>query len=287
MTTSHPKRRSLALQTLIRVFHSKLAVTGLALLFIIVLLTLLAPFLTQYDPGKMDLANANLRPSWQHLAGTDQQGRDILTRLLYGGRYSLVLGLSGALLSTIIGVVFGAFAGYFGKWVDNGIMRFMDVLQAIPGILIAILIAAVLGGGFWKTVIALTVGGIVPATRITRGQILGERTREYVEAAESINSGKLRIMFSEILPNTLSPLIVHTTTAIGGTILVAASLSFLGFGVRPPTPEWGAMVTEGIASVLAYPHIILFPGLAIVITVLAVSIFGDGLRDALDPKMKR
>ena len=257
------------------------------ILLIVVLLCALAPYISHYDPGKMDLHNANLGPSSQHLCGTDQQGRDIFTRLLYGGRYSLILGLAGALLSTLVGVILGAFAGYFGKWTDNTIMRAMDVLQAIPGILIAILIAAVLGGGFWKTVIALTVGGIVPATRITRGQILGERTREYVEAAESINSGKLRIMFSEILPNTLSPLIVHTTTAIGGTILVAASLSFLGFGVRPPTPEWGAMVTEGIAHVLAHPHIILFPGLAIVITVLAFSIFGDGLRDALDPKMKR
>jgi peptide/nickel transport system permease protein len=282
-----PKRQSLAVQTLIRVFRSKLALTGMVIIFIIVLLAVLAPVISPYSTTKYDLVNSNLGPSWKHICGTDDAGRDIFTRLLYGARYSLFLGFMGAILSTIVGVIIGAFAGYFGKWADNVLMRAMDVLQAIPGVLIAILIAAVLGTGFWKTIIALTVGGIVPAVRITRGQILAERTREYVEAAESINCGKLRIMFSEVLPNTMSPLIVHLTTAIGGTILVAASLSYVGFGVRPPTPEWGAMLTAGSQVVLAHPHIVLFPGLAIAITVLAVSIFGDGLRDALDPKMKR
>ncbi len=281
------KRRSLAVQTLVRVFHSKLAVAGMAIVFIIVLLAILAPVITPYSPTKTDILHSNLSPSWHHLFGTDDSGRDILTRILYGARYSLVLGIFGALFSTVAGIVLGAFAGYFGKWTDNTIMRAMDVLQSIPGILIAIIIAAVLGTGFWRTIIALTVGGIVPAVRITRGQILAERTREYVEAAESINSGKLRIMFSEVLPNTMSPLIVHTTTAIGGTILVAASLSFIGLGVRPPTPEWGAMLTEASSKVLAHPLLVLWPGLAIAITVLAVSMFGDGLRDALDPKMKR
>jgi peptide/nickel transport system permease protein len=287
---THPKRRSLTVQTLVRVLHSKLAVTGMTILFVIVLLAILAPVISNalhVSPTKMDITHANLGPSWQHLCGTDDNGSDIFSRLLYGARYSLFLGLTGALFSTIVGVIIGAFAGYFGRWTDNVIMRFMDVLQSIPGILIAILIAAVLGTGFIKTIIALTVGGIVPAVRITRGQILAERTREYVEAAESINCGRLRIMFSEVLPNTLSPLIVHITTAIGGTILVATALSYIGFGVRPPTPEWGAMLTAGSGVVLAHPHIVLFPGLAIVITVLAVSIFGDGLRDALDPKMKR
>lgn len=284
------RRRSLGLQTLIRVFHSKLAVTGMTILFAIVVLAILAPVIAHamhIDITQMDLGHRNLGPSWAHPCGTDEQGRDIFIRLLYGARYSLVLGLSGAVFSTIIGIIFGAFAGYFGKWTDNIIMRFMDILQSIPGILIAIIVAAALGTGFWKTVIALTIGGIIPACRLLRGQILAERTREYVEAAESINSGKMRIMFSEILPNTMSPLIVHITTAIGGTIVVAAGLSFLGFGVRPPTPEWGAMVTEGVKYCLTAPHIILFPGLAIFVTVLAVSIFGDGLRDALDPKMKR
>jgi peptide/nickel transport system permease protein len=281
------KRRSLAVQTLVRVFHSRLAVAGMAIIFVIVLLAILAPVISSYSPTKTDIIHSNLGPSWQHLCGTDDAGRDIFTRLLYGARYSLFLGLTGALASTVVGVIIGAFAGYFGKWTDNVIMRLTDVLQSIPGILIAILIAAVLGTGFIKTIIALTVGGIVPAVRITRGQILAERTREYVEAAESINCGKVRIMFSEVLPNTLSPLIVHTTTAVGGTILVATALSYIGFGVRPPTPEWGAMLTGGSQVVLAHPHIVLFPGLAIVITVLAVSIFGDGLRDALDPKMKR
>lgn len=284
---SEVKRRSLARQTLTRVFHSKLAVTGMAIIFVIVVLAILAPFITSYDPNKTDILHSNEGPSWDHIAGTDDAGRDIFTRLLYGARYSLAIGLIGAILSTVLGITLGAFAGYFGKWTDNTIMRSMDVLQSIPGILIALIIAAVLGPGFWNTIIALTIGGIVPAVRITRGQILAERTREYVEAAESINSGRLRIMFSEVLPNTMSPLIVHTTTAVGGTILVAASLSYIGLGVRPPTAEWGAMLTEGSQVVLAHPHIVLFPGLAIAITVLAVSIFGDGLRDALDPKMKR
>jgi ABC-type dipeptide/oligopeptide/nickel transport system permease subunit len=281
------KSKSLGLQTLVRLCHSKLAVSGFAILFVIVMLCALAPVLTPYSPSDMDLSVAKQGPSWEHPCGTDRMGRDIFARLLYGGRYSIALGLAGALFSSIIGVVLGVFAGYFGKWTDHTIMRGMDVLQSIPGILIAILIATVLGGGFVNTVIALTVGGIPVAVRITRGQILAERTKEYLEAAESINCSKLRIMFTEVLPNTLSPLIVHTTMAIGGTIMVAASLSYIGLGVQPPTPEWGAMLTEGKDYLRNFPHIALFPGLAIVITVLAVNIFGDGLRDALDPKMKK
>lgn len=281
------KRQSLWMQTLVRLCHSGLGVTGFAVLFVIVMLCVLAPVITEYSPSDMDLASAKQGPSAEHPFGTDGMGRDVLSRLLHGGRYSLALGLAGALLSTIAGIVIGLFAGYFGRWTDNTIMRAMDVLQSIPGILIAILIATVLGGGFVNTVIALTVGGVPVAARITRGQILAERSKEYLEAAESINCGRLRIMFREVLPNALSPLIVHTTMAIGGTIMVAASLSFIGLGVQPPTPEWGAMLTDGLKLFRTSPHVVLFPGLAIVITVLAVNIFGDGLRDALDPKMKR
>ncbi len=281
------RKQSLYVLTLIRLCHSRLAIVGFVTLFVITVLCLLAPVIAPEGLEMMDLVNSNQGPSWHHLFGTDDMGRDIFTRVLYGGRYSLSLGIAGALLSVIVGVVFGVYAGYFGKRTDSIIMRATDVLQAIPGILIAILIATVLGSGFVNTVIALTVGGVPVAIRITRGQILSERSKEYLEAAESINCSKMRIMFMEVLPNTLSPLIVHTSLAVGGTIMVASALSFIGLGVQPPTPEWGAMLTAGRNFIRNYPHIALFPGLAIVITVLAVNLFGDGLRDALDPKMKK
>jgi ABC-type dipeptide/oligopeptide/nickel transport system permease subunit len=281
------RRQSLWMQTLVRLCHSRLAVIGFVILFIIVMLCVLAPVIAPYSPSEMKLSEAKQGPSSEHIFGTDKLGRDIFSRILYGGRYSLSLGICGALLGTIIGIILGLVAGYFGRRTDNVVMRAMDVLQSIPAILIAILIAEVLGSGFFNTVLALTVGGIPPGVRITRGQILAERSKEYLEAAEAMNCGKLRIMFSEALPNTLSPLIVHTSMAIGGTIIVAAALSYIGLGVQPPTPEWGSMITEGQQHIRSYPHIALFPGLAIVITVLAVNIFGDGLRDALDPKMKK
>ncbi len=281
------KRQSMLKQMVKRLLQSNLAVTGMIILGSIILLCVFAPLISPYATDEMDLINSNQGPSLAHLCGTDDMGRDILSRLLYGGRYSLSLGICGALLSTAVGMVTGLVAGYFGKGIDNLFMRVMDVMQAIPGILIAILVSTVLGSGFLNTVLALSIGGIPVAVRITRGQILGERSKEYLEAAESINCSKVSIMFNHILPNILSPLIVHTTMAVGGTIMQAAALSYIGLGVQPPTPEWGAMLSASRDYIRNYPHLVLFPGLCIAITILAINIFGDGLRDALDPKMKK
>lgn len=281
------KRQGMFIQIVKRLLHSNLAVTGMIILGIIILLCVFAPLISPYAMDEMDLINSNQGPSTAHIAGTDDMGRDIFSRLLYGGRYSLSLGLCGAFLSTAFGMVIGLIAGYFGKGVDNLFMRIMDVMQAIPGILIAILVSTVLGSGFFNTVLALSIGGIPVAVRITRGQILGERSKEYLEAAESINCSKVSIMFNHILPNILSPLIVHTTMAVGGTIMQAAALSYIGLGVQPPTPEWGAMLSASRDYIRNYPHLVLFPGLCIAVTILAINIFGDGLRDALDPKMKK
>jgi peptide/nickel transport system permease protein len=235
----------------------------------------------------MDLMKINTPPSPSHLFGTDALGRDILSRLLYGGRYSLFLGFISSFLSTFIGVVIGSYAGYFGDWIDNIILRICDVIQAIPGILLSIVVSAVLGPGYINTILALAVGGIPGCIRLVRAQILSIRSEEYLEAAVAINCSTPRIMFVHILPNILSPVIIAFTMGIGNTIINAASLSFIGLGVQPPTPEWGAMLSASRNFIRNYPWQITFPGILIFFTVLSINLLGDGLRDALDPKLKR
>ena len=191
------------------------------------------------------------------------------------------------MISTIIGIILGSIAGYFGGWVDNLIMRLCDIVQSIPGMLLSIIISATLGVGFGNTIIALAVGGIAGGVRLLRGQMLSIRKEEYLEAATTVNCSAGRIMFRHMLPNALSPVIVGTTMGMGNTIMVAASLSFIGLGVQPPDPEWGAMLSAGRDVFRKYPHIMLFPGIFIFLTVLSFNLFGDGLRDALDPKLKK
>ena len=221
------------------------------------------------------------------LCGTDEMGRDIFSRLLYGGRASLSLGFLATIISTIIGMFIGSVVGYFGGVVDTVVMRFVDILQAIPGILLAIAISACLGSGFVNTIIALSIGGIPMTVRLLRGSIMGVRKMEYLEAAQTINCSVPRLIIKHILPNSISPIIVSVTMGIGNTILMAASLSYIGLGVQPPTPEWGAMLSAARTYMRDYPHMVLFPGLAIAIVVLSLNMLGDGLRDALDPKLKQ
>ena len=203
------------------------------------------------------------------------------------GLYQELGHIISAVNSTAVAIVLGSIAGYFGGWVDNLIMRICDVLQSIPGMLLSIIISATLGVGFVNTVIALSVGGIAGGIRMLRGQILGIRKEEYLEAAMTVNCSPARIMFRHILPNALSATIVGVTMGMGNTIMVAASLSYIGLGVQPPDPEWGAMLSSGRDVFRKYPHIMLFPGVFIFITVLCFNLFGDGLRDAMDPKLKR
>lgn len=259
---------------------------GMILLLCIVLFCLLYPLFSPYGINDMTLENVNATPSWQHWAGCDSMGRDMLTRIAFGGRFSLLLGIISALVGAMIGVAIGLVAGYIGGPVENVIMRIMDVWSSIPGMLLCIIISASFGGGFFTTIIALTVGGIPGSVRMIRGQVLTERSKEYIEAAESINCSRVKIMFKHLLPNVIQPVIVTTTMSIGGTIGMAASLAYIGLGVQPPTPEWGQMLSEGQADFMVYPHLILVPGLAIALTILAINLVGDGLRDALDPKMR-
>lgn len=269
------------------IFRTPPAKIGGVIFAIIVFLAIIAPLIAPYDPYEMDLVHKFATPSMQHLCGTDSYGRDIFSRLLYGAKYSLFLALCADVLGHAGGVILGSIAGYFGGKVENLIMRFCDIWQAIPGTLMTILIAAAFEPGFFNTILALSIGGIPGGARMTRGQILAERNKEYLEAAESINCSKLSLMFSHLLPNVISPTIVGMTMGFGGTMGMAAGLSYLGLGVQPPTPEWGALLADGSNYITHYPHVILFPGIVIGLCVLGVNLMGDGVRDALDPKLRR
>jgi ABC-type dipeptide/oligopeptide/nickel transport system permease subunit len=269
-----------------RLMKAVAAKIGVGLLVFMVLACFVGPLLSPYEKNGIDLTNMYAPPSAEHWFGCDVMGRDILTRLLYGGQYSLILGLTTAAVSSFISILIGCVAGYFGGVTETLIMRFMDVWSALPGMLLAIMVSAVMGAGFFATVFALTIGAIAGGVRMTRGQVLAERKKEYIEAAESINCSKLSIMFKHLLPNVVQPMIIIATMNIGATIMMAAGLSYIGLGIQPPTPEWGAMLADGRAYIRLYPHMITFPGIAIAITVLAVNLIGDGLRDALDPKLR-
>jgi ABC-type dipeptide/oligopeptide/nickel transport system permease subunit len=270
-----------------RLMQDKVAVAGLIVMVLLIVISVFAPVLAPYDPFAMDLAAMKQGPSAAHWFGTDSMGRDILSRIIYGGRYSLALGFIGSVFTALIGTVLGTIIGYIGGAFDNLCMRICDVWQAIPGQLLAIVISTALGPGFTNTILAMSVGGIPMSIRSTRAMCLKEREMEYLEAAQSYNCSKAKIMFKHMLPNIISPTIVGTTMSVGGTIMGAAGLSFIGLGIQPPTPEWGAMLSDARSLALLYPHMMIFPGLMIAITVLAINLFGDGLRDAMDPKLKK
>ena len=286
-TAKKPRKKSMLLETLQRTVKSPSAKLGAILFTLMVLAVIFGPMLSPYKIDQFDLLNTKAAPSKAHPFGTDALGRDILVRLLYGGRYSLALGILTALLGSAVGVIIGYIAGYFGGTTETIIMRIMDIWSSIPGMLLCILISASLGTGFANTILALSVGGVPGGVRMQRAQILRERGKEYLEAAESINCPKTKIMFKHLLPNVISPTIVTATMTIGMTITMAATLSYIGLGVQPPTPEWGAMLSDGRSYIRSSGWMCLFPGLAIMLTVLALNLLGDGLRDAMDPKLKR
>lgn len=281
------KKQSQTKEVMKRLLDNKAATVSMIIFLVFVVLAIIAPLVAPYDPTVMDATAIYAGPSAKHIFGCDRLGRDIFSRMLYGSRYSLSLGILGTLLSLVIGMVFGAIAGFFGQVADNIVMRLMDIIQAIPGMLLAMVISTVLGSGYLNTIIALSIGGIPMNCRMLRSSILTIRSSEYVEAAASINCSKARIILKHIIPNCFAPLLVGSTMGVGGTIMQAAYLSFIGLGVQPPTPEWGAMLSEGRNYVATYPHLILFPGLAIGIVSLVICIWGDGLRDAMDPRLKK
>ncbi|MCC2815990.1 ABC transporter permease [Lachnoclostridium pacaense] len=277
---------SLLAETFARIWKNKGARVGVILLALITISCAAASLLAPYGVNEMDLANMFATPSGRHIFGTDAMGRDLFSRLLYGGRYSLALGICAALFSAVMGCIIGSIAGYFGGRTETVIMRFLDIWSSLPGMLLCILISAVLGAGFFNTVLALAIGNVPIDVRLIRGQILSERSKDYLEAAQSINCSHLSIMFRHILPNVVSPVIVDATMNIGMNITMAAALSYIGLGVQPPTPEWGAMLADARTHILNYPHLIMFPGIVIALTVLAINLIGDGLRDAMDPKLR-
>ena len=270
-----------------RLFRSWNGRVGLLIITITLLIGVLAPVVSPYDPTiDSNLAEARFSPSPDHPFGTDRLGRDVFRRVIHGTRISLTIGFVVVFFTSITGTVLGLIAGYFGKALDTLIMRIMDILLAFPSILLAIAIVAVRGPGVINTILAVAIVGVPGYARVVRSMVLSLRERDYVDAARMIGVSNRRIMFFHILPNSLSPIIVQMTLGVGGAILFAAALGFLGLGVQPPAPEWGAMISDGIPFLRQSPHLVFFPGMAIMLTVLGFNLLGDGLRDALDPQLR-
>jgi peptide/nickel transport system permease protein len=271
-----------------RMRYSITARIGMVIVAIIVLVAILAPIVDPYNPKlDSDLENSRQPPTWQHIFGTDNLGRDIFRRIVHGARLSLSVGIIAVFVSGTGGTFLGLVSGYFGGAVDMIIMRVMDVLMAFPGMLLAIAIVAVRGPGLFNTILALSVVGVSGYARLVRSMVLSLREREYVDAARMVGVRSPRIIFRHILPNSLAPIIVSATMGIGGRILTAAALSFLGLGAQPPAPEWGVMINDGRPFLRQLPHMVFFPGMAIMLSVLGFNLLGDGLRDALDPQMQQ
>ena len=270
-----------------RLFRNKLSVLGLIFVLIVVLSAVFADFVAPYDYAKQSLPNAFLSPSAAHWFGTDNYGRDILSRVIFGGRISLLISLFAIAMSLVIGCFIGIVSGYFGGTVDGVLMRLMDVLMAIPAFLLALCISAALGTGTTQTAIAIAVGFIPGYARLMRSTVMSLRNQEFVEAAQMCGCSSMRVMLRHILPNTLSTIIVDSTLRIGAGIMLISSLSFIGLGVQPPTPEWGSMLAAAREYIRDYWFLVTFPGLAILVTLFGFNLLGDGLRDALDPRLKR
>lgn len=281
------KKENQVLAILKRLADNKLAMFGLVILIVVVLIAVCAPILAPYTPETIDREAYNSGPCEGHLLGTDKMGRDLLTRLIYGARYSLGLSFSAVLLALVCGVVIGAIAGYFGGAVDQVIMRLTDVVQAVPGVLLNMALVCVLGQGLFNTILALGISNIANNARMMRASILKVRKMEYLDAAASINCSNTRIIAKHVLPNAFSPLIVSATMSIGSTMLNAASLSYLGLGVPLGTAEWGSMLNAGRDYIMTRPELTILPGVCIIIVVLGINLLGDGLRDAMDPRLKK
>jgi glutathione transport system permease protein len=260
-----------------------LAIGG-ALVLIIVLAALFAPLIAPADPYAQDLLNALKPPSWQYPFGTDQYGRDMFSRVIYGAQISLLEVLVGVGLAVVVGVPLGLISGTVGGWIDGAIMWTMDILFAFPGVILAILIVSILGPSLINLLIATAIFSIPVYARLTRNITLGLKQMEYVEAAVALGASRLRVMFDHILRNSMAPIIVQSTLTAGTVVLSAASLSFLGLGAQPPIPEWGAMMSEGRNFIGVNVYLSLFPGLAVMVMVLGFNMLGDGLRDLLDPR---
>ncbi|MDR1049203.1 MAG: ABC transporter permease [Synergistaceae bacterium] len=284
MKSGNRKAASRVLKVLLR---NRLAVLGAAIIVLLSFGAVFAPLIAPYDYARQRLERGYETPSKDFWLGTDEYGRDVFSRIVYGSRVSLAVGFITVGIGLALGVLIGVTAGYYGGAAENVLMRLMDILLAMPSILLAIAIAASLGAGLFNLMIAVGISNIPRYARIVRGSVLSVRGMEYIEAARAAGSGDLRIPARHVIPNCTAPLIVQATLGVASAILNAAALSFIGLGIQPPFPEWGAMLSEGRQLIRELPHLTLFPGLAIMITILGFNFLGDGLRDALDPRMRR
>ncbi|HLO01617.1 MAG TPA: ABC transporter permease subunit [Symbiobacteriaceae bacterium] len=276
------------LRKLLRPFFKRTsAVIGLAIVLFLVIVALLGPELAGNDPAKQFYDHMLEGPSRLFPLGTDQLGRDILSRLLNGAHLSLAVAAAGVVAGAVLGIPLGLTAGYFGGWWDAFVMRVMDVLLAFPGILLAIGIIAILGPGLTNVMIAIAVFGVPQFARLVRGSTLQVKSLDFVQAAHAQGAGAVRILAKHVLPNVLAPIVVMATLRTAQAILIASSLSFLGLGATPPSPEWGSMLADGRAYIETFPHVAAFPGIAIFLTVLGFNLLGDGLNDMLDPRLRR
>lgn len=281
------RRHSQWLDVWKRLRKNKLAMVGLGIIVFLVLVAIFADVLAPCDPYAINPANALKGSSAEHLLGTDNLGRDILSRLIYGSRTSLLVALISLVISTIIGAVIGGIAGFFGGWWDTILMRLLDILMAVPQILLAVSISSMLGRGTFNTALAISVSAVPGSARLIRSSIMTVRDQEFVEAATATGSSRMRVLFKHVLPNCLAPLIVDTSMRIGGSIMAISGLSFIGLGVKPPIAEWGSIMTDGRTYIREFWQLATYPGFCIMLTLFGFNVFGDGLRDAMDPKLKK
>jgi len=291
--STDPSRRARLAEFWYYFSENRGAVIGLVFFIFLVLLAIFAPLIAPHDPTQQYRDAVLVPPVWQeggradYLLGTDAVGRDMLSRLIFGTQFSLFVGVIVTALSLVVGVVFGVIAGYFRGWVDTAIMRVMDIILAFPSLLLALVLVAILGPGLVNAMIAISLVYQPHFVRLARAAVMSEKTRDYVVAAKVAGAGHARLMFKTILPNCMAPLIVQATLSFSSAILDAAALGFLGMGAQPPTPEWGTMLAEAREFIQSKWWVVTLPGVAILVTVLAINLMGDGLRDALDPKLKR
>jgi ABC-type dipeptide/oligopeptide/nickel transport system permease subunit len=288
----NPLDRHPMLEQLAQLWRNKTAIAGLIIIVIFILVAIFAPYISPHDPIETSLYDQLKPPFWyeggtsKNLLGTDDLGRDILSRLIYGARISLMVSVISVSLAFFFGILIGAISGYKKGWIDNIVMRIMDIILSFPYILLAIVIVAYLGPSLKNAMIAIGITYVPRFARIVRGSVLEECEKDYVTAARAIGASEFRIIFLAILPNCMGPLIVQTTLNFASAILDAAALSFLGLGAQPPTPEWGAMIAQSRSLILRASWVMTLPGLAILFAVLGFNLLGDGLRDALDPRMR-
>ena len=270
-----------------RLSRNKSAMVSLGIIVILLILVLFPQYIAPEYYDNQDYGRAFTAPCREYPLGTDQFGRDMLSRLIWGARMSITVGVVSVLAALLLGGVIGAIAGFYGGRVDNVLMRFMDIILAIPSMLLAIAIAAALGGSLMNLMLAISISSIPTYARVVRGSVMTVKGVDFVEATRTVGASNRRLSFNHMLPNALAPIIVQATLGIASSIICACGLSYLGMGIQPPTPEWGSMLSSARQYIRNYPYLVVYPGLAIMISVAAFNLFGDGLRDALDPRMKR